>query len=643
MKTLSRKGKVFGAFLIVILAFSAFFYLGYTYGSGSTLVVTPSNLVTLDSNGGIAIGGNYTGASLIGNHFYWVNGTELGGGSGGGSVWYNGTGVPSAGLGLNGDYYLRLDNGYVYNKVTGSWVQVANLTGPTGATGATGATGSPGPSGTPGSNASATQTLPFTNITVVPAIGSYSYIIQADDPVAGNYSARYPNGSIAFTSTNQTTVAQNAINALPSTGGGIMISNSISGESNKFGSLTISKSNVYLYSEGIGDEDYDTFHPVYINTLTLDSSSNSVWGTHIQGFMIRTLNNTGSNTNARTLIEDCSIQGSNADSTTWAGYGVIFNFTQSYLVGDIYGYTFRNVHFQDANIASGYGAINIFNGGANAVTFDHCFYTTMGFTNPNLVFVKNWANVTTSDWSFDNLQVYTSSEKTSLFYQVNGSKWSAGFIGLTIKGGYWNIGANTTVFSNEGTSSTHQQLSASISNLALNVQTYADANRLRWFDLNNTAFGATNILISNIQNAGNPTDAYTGNIIAAINVAFTDSYSMSQVILVGQAVTTGQVLFHNSTGYFLANALTSSTLPSYGVCGIATESVASGAACSMLTTGKFTYASYSWSAGSLYVSNSTSGAMIQTPPLGTGQQSEQVAQALSTTTILFNPKSVVGQ
>lgn len=48
----------------------------------------------------------------------------------------------------------------------------------------------------------AAANIDWNKVTNVPSIGSYSYLIQADDPVSGNYSARYPNGTIAFTSTN---------------------------------------------------------------------------------------------------------------------------------------------------------------------------------------------------------------------------------------------------------------------------------------------------------------------------------------------------------------------------------------------------------------------------------------------------------
>lgn len=75
-----------------------------------------------------------------------------------GSVWYNGTGNPSAKIGVNGDYYLNLGNGDVYNKIAGSWVLVANIKGTTGATGETGATGIAGTAGANG-NAGLNGTL----------------------------------------------------------------------------------------------------------------------------------------------------------------------------------------------------------------------------------------------------------------------------------------------------------------------------------------------------------------------------------------------------------------------------------------------------------------------------------------------------
>lgn len=68
-----------------------------------------------------------TGTSIVGTN--GTNGTN-------GSVWYTGSGVPSAGLGVNIDFYLRTTNGDVYSKASGSWVVTQNLTGPAGSSSA---------------------------------------------------------------------------------------------------------------------------------------------------------------------------------------------------------------------------------------------------------------------------------------------------------------------------------------------------------------------------------------------------------------------------------------------------------------------------------------------------------------------------
>lgn len=60
-----------------------------------------------------------------------------------GSVWRTGAGIPSNGLGINGDYYLNTASGDVYLKSAGTYSVVANITGPAGDPG-------PGSSGTSG-------------------------------------------------------------------------------------------------------------------------------------------------------------------------------------------------------------------------------------------------------------------------------------------------------------------------------------------------------------------------------------------------------------------------------------------------------------------------------------------------------------
>jgi len=68
-----------------------------------------------------------------------------------GATLHSGSGVPSSGLGSNGDYYLNTANGDVYTKTSGSWGSpISNFKGPTGAQGATGNTGAQGIQGVKG-------------------------------------------------------------------------------------------------------------------------------------------------------------------------------------------------------------------------------------------------------------------------------------------------------------------------------------------------------------------------------------------------------------------------------------------------------------------------------------------------------------
>ena len=73
-----------------------------------------------------------------------------------GSAWLQGAGVPGAGTGGNGDYYLNTSNGDIYGpKTAGAWgSSIFNIAegqqGPAGAAGATGATGATGPAGADG-------------------------------------------------------------------------------------------------------------------------------------------------------------------------------------------------------------------------------------------------------------------------------------------------------------------------------------------------------------------------------------------------------------------------------------------------------------------------------------------------------------
>lgn len=73
-------------------------------------------------------------------------------GAGVGTVWRDGSGVPSNALGINGDYYLDTDTGDIYKKAAGAYSSVGNLTGPIGPDGPQGDDGDAGPQGDPGDN-----------------------------------------------------------------------------------------------------------------------------------------------------------------------------------------------------------------------------------------------------------------------------------------------------------------------------------------------------------------------------------------------------------------------------------------------------------------------------------------------------------
>jgi hypothetical protein len=49
-----------------------------------------------------------------------------------GSVWWSGSGFPSAGLGIEGDYYLDVSTGDVYSKSPTGWLLEGNIEGPQG-------------------------------------------------------------------------------------------------------------------------------------------------------------------------------------------------------------------------------------------------------------------------------------------------------------------------------------------------------------------------------------------------------------------------------------------------------------------------------------------------------------------------------
>lgn len=84
-----------------------------------------------------------TGAYVLQGNIKGVAGTN----GAPGAVWRSGSGVPSNGLGIDGDYYLNTANSDVYFKASGTYSVVVNIKGATGLTGAAGADGADGSNG----------------------------------------------------------------------------------------------------------------------------------------------------------------------------------------------------------------------------------------------------------------------------------------------------------------------------------------------------------------------------------------------------------------------------------------------------------------------------------------------------------------
>jgi Pectate lyase superfamily protein/Collagen triple helix repeat (20 copies)/Bacteriophage Mu Gp45 spike protein len=108
------------------------------FGSdGDYYLRTPTGDIYLNTEGAWSVIGNITGpVGLTGPQ---------------GTTFREGSGVPSSGLGNDGDSYLNVANGDVYLKVAGLWGSpIGNLRGPVGADGAPGSPGAPGTPGAPG-------------------------------------------------------------------------------------------------------------------------------------------------------------------------------------------------------------------------------------------------------------------------------------------------------------------------------------------------------------------------------------------------------------------------------------------------------------------------------------------------------------
>jgi hypothetical protein len=107
-------------------------------------------------------------------------------------------------------------------------------------------------------------------------------------------------------------------------------------------------------------------------------------------------------------------------------------------------------------------------------------------------------------------------------------------------------------------------------------------------------------------------------------------------VIVNQAVSAGSLLFLNSTGYFLASATNSSTMP---VVAMAIQSASANANCQVITSGYMRDDAWSsWTTGTantLYASTSA-GLMTQTYPSTSGNIVQQVGTAIASNIVNFN-------
>jgi hypothetical protein len=121
-----------------------------------------------------------------------------------------------------------------------------------------------------------------------------------------------------------------------------------------------------------------------------------------------------------------------------------------------------------------------------------------------------------------------------------------------------------------------------------------------------------------------------------VTVTLTDvaQYTMT----VGEAITHYQVCYVKSDGdVYKAKADATITMPALL---IASDSAVAGSLL-LYTNGFITNGAWGWTPGSLlYVDNTTAGAITATPPGASGNVVQIVGQALSATTIYFNPSLV---
>lgn len=102
-----------------------------------------------------------------------------------GKTWHNGSGSPSGGVGVDGDFYLDTTaDAYYGPKTSGAWGSATSLIGPAGADGAPGADGD---DGAPGNDGAAGVGVPTAGTTgqILAKISNTDYDTEWIDPPEG--------------------------------------------------------------------------------------------------------------------------------------------------------------------------------------------------------------------------------------------------------------------------------------------------------------------------------------------------------------------------------------------------------------------------------------------------------------------------
>lgn len=112
-----------------------------------------------------------------------------------GTMWYDGIGIPSNDVGVDGDYFFQIDTNDIFRKTSGLWERIGNLRGRTGAQGPRGDIGLPGlpgekgergpvgPQGAPGEKGESTEWFDGVGIPTneIGKAGDYFLDIQTAD------------------------------------------------------------------------------------------------------------------------------------------------------------------------------------------------------------------------------------------------------------------------------------------------------------------------------------------------------------------------------------------------------------------------------------------------------------------------------